>query len=149
MAELVYAFDLKSNGEIHMGSSPISGTSYWQITPIVVLFCWFWSLLSDSISRNMVRSGWLRLDHDALRHAGTYSNDWSSVAADYSLPARAHAYDLHFDHLSTYTTSGPDNRYYGLPVRCLVYYFVRNDGTRRLRTTNRCFCFLKIDSMRW
>ena len=26
MAELVYAFDLKSNGEIHMGSSPISGT---------------------------------------------------------------------------------------------------------------------------
>ncbi len=97
----------------------------------------------------MVRSGWLRLDHDALRHAGTYSNDWSSVAADYSLPARAHAYDLHFDHLSTYTTSGPDNRYYGLPVRCLVYYFVRNDGTRRLRTTNRCFCFLKIDSMRW
>ncbi len=27
MAELVYAFDLKSNGEIHMGSSPISGTS--------------------------------------------------------------------------------------------------------------------------
>ncbi len=27
MAELVYAFDLKSNGEIHMGSSPISGTN--------------------------------------------------------------------------------------------------------------------------
>lgn len=28
MAELVYAFDLKSNGEIHMGSSPISGTNH-------------------------------------------------------------------------------------------------------------------------
>ena len=27
MAELVYAFDLKSNGENHMGSSPISGTT--------------------------------------------------------------------------------------------------------------------------
>ena len=27
VAELVYAFDLKSNGEIHMGSSPISGTT--------------------------------------------------------------------------------------------------------------------------
>ena len=26
MAELVYAFDLKSNEETHMGSSPISGT---------------------------------------------------------------------------------------------------------------------------
>ncbi len=28
MAELVYAFDLKSNGENHMGSSPISGTIF-------------------------------------------------------------------------------------------------------------------------
>ncbi len=28
MAELVYGFDLKSNGEIHMGSSPISGTKF-------------------------------------------------------------------------------------------------------------------------
>ncbi len=27
MAELVYAFDLKSNEETHMGSSPIPGTS--------------------------------------------------------------------------------------------------------------------------
>ena len=27
MAELVYAFDLKSNGNFHMGSSPISGTT--------------------------------------------------------------------------------------------------------------------------
>ena len=27
MAELVYAFDLKSNGSHHMGSSPISGTT--------------------------------------------------------------------------------------------------------------------------
>ena len=27
MAELVYAFDLKSNGEIHMGSSLIPGTN--------------------------------------------------------------------------------------------------------------------------
>lgn len=35
MAELVYAFDLKSNGEIHMGSSPISGTrrSLLQLHP--------------------------------------------------------------------------------------------------------------------
>ena len=28
VAELVYAFDLKSNGENHMGSSPISGTIF-------------------------------------------------------------------------------------------------------------------------
>ncbi len=30
MAELVYAFDLKSNGEIHMGSNPISGTMIFE-----------------------------------------------------------------------------------------------------------------------
>ena len=41
MAELVYAFDLKSNGEIHMGSSPISGTN-----GLLVL-----------VSANRVRSG--------------------------------------------------------------------------------------------
>ena len=34
MAELVYAFDLKSNGILHMGSSPISGT-----TNIVFVAC--------------------------------------------------------------------------------------------------------------
>ena len=32
MAELVYAFDLKSNGENHMGSSPISGTKTAQFS---------------------------------------------------------------------------------------------------------------------
>lgn len=37
MAELVYAFDLKSNGEIHMGSSPISGTNE---TPQVMQIIW-------------------------------------------------------------------------------------------------------------
>lgn len=38
MAELVYAFDLKSNGEIHMGSSPISGTNKWSyIEPFFVV----------------------------------------------------------------------------------------------------------------
>ena len=31
MAELVYAFDLKSNGEIRMGSSPISGTKIFHL----------------------------------------------------------------------------------------------------------------------
>ncbi len=43
MAELVYAFDLKSNGEIHMGSSPISGTI--DFTPKYGVFFMFCSCL--------------------------------------------------------------------------------------------------------
>ena len=32
MAELVYAFDLKSNGILHTGSSPVSATKHKQFT---------------------------------------------------------------------------------------------------------------------
>ena len=52
MAELVYAFDLKSNGEIHMGSSPISGTSLLKLRSLSdFLFTYFFDLpsLTDSI----------------------------------------------------------------------------------------------------
>lgn len=45
MAELVYAFDLKSNGEIHMGSSPISGTSLLKLRSLSdFLFTYFFDL---------------------------------------------------------------------------------------------------------
>ena len=40
MAELVYAFDLKSNGENHMGSSPISGTTRSLLVPGGFFCCW-------------------------------------------------------------------------------------------------------------
>ena len=52
MAELVYAFDLKSNGEIDMGSSPISGTSLLKLRSLSdFLFTYFFDLpsLTDSI----------------------------------------------------------------------------------------------------
>ena len=46
MAELVYAFDLKSNGEIHMGSSPISGTSHLKLRSLSdFLFTYFFDIL--------------------------------------------------------------------------------------------------------
>ena len=44
MAELVYAFDLKSNGEIHMGSSPISGTSLLKLRSLSDFFTYFFDL---------------------------------------------------------------------------------------------------------
>ena len=36
MAELVYAFDLKSNGEIHMSSSLIRGTTWFDDEYIIL-----------------------------------------------------------------------------------------------------------------
>ena len=47
MAELVYAFDLKSNGVIHMGSSPISGTNR---ATSVALFCYLSSFFTFSFA---------------------------------------------------------------------------------------------------
>ena len=46
MAELVYAFDLKSNGEIHMGSSPIPGTSKTGFKAGFV-FCMAWKTFAQ------------------------------------------------------------------------------------------------------
>ena len=38
MAELVYAFDLKSNGETRTGSSPVSATKFVLNSPICAFF---------------------------------------------------------------------------------------------------------------
>ena len=39
MAELVYAFDLKSNGAIRTGSSPVPATIFWLKTVYFFVKC--------------------------------------------------------------------------------------------------------------
>ena len=56
MAELVYAFDLKSNGENHMGSSPISGTTGFCMN---ILYCG-----DEGISRGVLVSILSLLKHN-------------------------------------------------------------------------------------
>ncbi len=55
-----------------------------------------------------------------VSEAGLYGNSWSSNARTYEYSWSAGALDLDF-HSSSVNASGLHNRYYGIPVRCLVY----------------------------
>ncbi len=68
-----------------------------------------------------VRSGWVNLNNSTLRSFGHNENVWSRSAAAYSSATSANAYYLAFNAGTVYPSRGPDNRWYGFPVRCLVY----------------------------
>ena len=138
MAELVYAFDLKSNGEIHMGSSPISGTMVLEYNllvnanrvggfaalvqvslieaPDMVLFCCY---ICDS-EFYFVRSGMIYLSYGSLRDLNFTGYGWPNIAKGYSSAISANAYYLRFNS-SIVRPSDNYHRYFGFPVRCLVY----------------------------
>ncbi len=69
-----------------------------------------------------VRSGNVHLNNGSLRDSGRTGYDWSRSAVAYGVGTwAANAYYLAFDLSTVYPSYGPDNRYYGFPVRCLVY----------------------------
>ncbi len=89
MAELVYAFDLKSNGVIHMGSSPISGTKIslahlcyrykdfpFHINPsgssISLYFVFSYFIISKKPYKEESRIMWLFLIENNLLNYTTY-----------------------------------------------------------------------------
>ena len=68
-----------------------------------------------------VRSGSVFLNTGALRAFGLDGNDWSRSATAYGAGAwDAKAFSLHFD-ASGVRPSDINVRWFGLPVRCLVY----------------------------
>ncbi len=68
-----------------------------------------------------VRSGYVHLNDGSLRSFGRNGYDWSRSAVSYGVGTWADVYYLGID-LSTVDPSvGPRARYFGLPVRCLVY----------------------------
>ncbi len=68
-----------------------------------------------------VRSGWVNLNNSTLRSFGHNENVWSRSAAAYSSATSALAYPLYFNPSAVNPSHGPVDRYYGFPVRCLVY----------------------------
>ena len=68
-----------------------------------------------------VRSGWVNLNNSALRNFGLVGYGWSRSSVAYSSATSANAYYLLFNADTVYPSFGPFNRYYGFPVRCLVY----------------------------
>ena len=68
-----------------------------------------------------VRSGHVDLNYGSLRVFGINGYDWSRSSVAYSSATSANAYYLTFNAGTVYPSSGPHARYYGFPVRCLVY----------------------------
>ena len=68
-----------------------------------------------------VRSGAVNLSFGALRAFGIAGYAWSRSAVAYRSATSANAYLLYFTPSVVHPSDGPDARYFGLPVRCLVY----------------------------
>ena len=68
-----------------------------------------------------VRSGRLNLTVSAgtLGNAGINGYEWSSRGAAYTSSTSAAAYSLAFNDSTVYPSGGPNNRWYGFPLRCL------------------------------
>ncbi len=68
-----------------------------------------------------VRSGNIVLSAGELTLAGHYGRAWSNTAAGYGPSSWDAAYYFIFDTWASYPSHGPNNRWDGFPVRCLVY----------------------------
>ena len=68
-----------------------------------------------------VRSGNIGLNYSSLRYLGRNGFVWSSINITYSTSTSATAYLLSFNISGINTSGGLNNRWDGLPVRCLVY----------------------------
>ncbi len=67
--------------------------------------------------RIFVRSGYVNLPNTAgtLRNAGINADYWSSRA-----DAATNAYNLNFNATAVNPSNGPNNRWHGFPLRCLI-----------------------------
>ena len=68
----------------------------------------------------IVRSGLINLDRDNLRRLGSSGYNQTQSIGIYSF-TWANAYYLTFTASGISSSGGPDNRWVGFPVRCLVY----------------------------
>ncbi len=67
-----------------------------------------------------VRSGLVGLNRGSTRNLGDLGFNWSRSSNDYSSVTWATAYNLRFSIGGVSPSYGPDARWYGFPVRCLV-----------------------------
>ncbi len=103
------AYALNANA---YGVNPSVGPdNRWNGVPVrcLVILCY-----------NFVRSGDIHLATSSLRTLGRDNLAWSRTAVNYLSNSSASSYIMDFDGSGVYPTTGPNNRYYGFPVRCLV-----------------------------
>ena len=80
------------------------------VSPSVV---WYTSWL-------FVRSGGVYLYRGSLRYSGYIGYKWSRSAVAYSSATSASSYWFEFTASESRPSHGPNDRWYGFPVRCLV-----------------------------
>ena len=70
-----------------------------------------------------VRSGYIHLSsaNRLLVEMGSRGRNWVASAFTYSNAAWSVAYNFDFRASGVNPSGGPNNRYFGFPVRCLVY----------------------------
>ncbi len=76
---------------------------------------------NNTHSTLFVRSGSISLDYGSLKAAGFNTQDWSNSCQVYIMPNGGTAFLLTINDHETLPSHGPHQRYYGFPVRCLVY----------------------------
>lgn len=67
-----------------------------------------------------MRSGYIQIQDGVLRHAGQNGQGWSSRAAAFTSDTSATAYYLEFRATAVNPSNGPNNRWNGFTLRCLV-----------------------------
>ena len=91
----------------------------WTSLPVATFGCFFdWFMVVGFVRSGNVylpgRSGVTLLD------AGINGNGWSSRAAAYTSSTSATAYNLGFNASTVNPSNGPNNRWNGFPLRCLM-----------------------------
>ena len=74
----------------------------------------------------------------SVRSSGQEGDYWSGVAQAYSSPTSASAYDLYFRDLDVNSDNqNYHQRWYGFPVRCLVYWLSERKAVYNSLITTR------------
>ena len=69
---------------------------------------------------SFVRSGHVALDTSSLRLFGSNNYNWSSSAVEFEQVTSATAHHLDVNASYVYPSRGPNNRWFGFPIRCLI-----------------------------
>ncbi len=97
-------------------------------------------LVSPSViqynSLDFVRSGAVFLKHGTMRYLSFHGRIWSQSSGSYTSTTDTYAHNLFFDS-SGINPSIIDYRWYGLPVRCLVYKLTGRSKYLRSRSSGR------------
>ena len=103
------------------GINPSNGpNARWYGIPVRCLVILVLVCVGELEPLYFVHSGNVDLNNGSLRFSGGVGYDWSRSAVAYSSATSASSYWFDFNSSVSRPSTGPFNRYFGFPVRCLV-----------------------------